>query len=122
MLDLGMGVAPVPKKIRNVELTPEQYDDFARIAGVTAKTRLDPSYARSMELMAGHVKHDVIVETIRQSREAARGMMMGKYPQIVKDAVELGWNASRIDQWTMTNPSRRTRHAVRAGDAPAPGP
>ena len=89
MLNLGIAPAKLERKIRNVDLTDQQYDDFARIAGRMAKMRLDvivksPDY----QTWPNHIRHDVISEVIRQSREAARGLMMMKEPQIVKDAVE----------------------------------
>jgi hypothetical protein len=43
---------------------------------------------RTWQTRPGRIKHDVISEVIRQSREASPGMVMMKYPQIVKDAVE----------------------------------
>jgi hypothetical protein len=41
MLDLGIAPAKVERKIRNVELTEQEYDDFARLSGRFAKMRLD---------------------------------------------------------------------------------
>jgi hypothetical protein len=89
MVQLGIAPAQVERKIRNVELTDQQHDDFARIAGRMTKMRLD-TIVRSPDWQTwpGHIKHDVISEVIRQSREASRGVVMMKYPQIVKDAVE----------------------------------
>ena len=89
MLNLGIAPAQVPKKIRNVDLEPNQYDDFSRIAGRVAKQRLD-AIVRSPAIASfpAYVQHDVIVETIRQSRESARGVMMMKYPQIVRQAMQ----------------------------------
>ena len=88
MLDLGIAPARVERKIRNVDLTEQEYDDFARIAGRSAKMRLDVIVRSSdWQTWPGHVRHDVIAETIRQSREAARGLMMAKYPHIPADAV-----------------------------------
>lgn len=87
MLNLGVYPATLRRSIRNVDLTDEQYDEYAKIAGRTTKMRLDtivksPDYQRWPD----HVKHDVMVEVIKQSREAASGLMMMKYPQIVRDA------------------------------------
>ena len=87
MLRLGIYPAPVEKKIRNVQLTDQQYDDFSRIAGRMTKMRLDaivnsPDYQQWPD----HAQHDVMAEVVKQSRETARGMMMMKYPQIVHDA------------------------------------
>jgi hypothetical protein len=89
MLNLGIAPAQVERKIRNVELTDQQYDDFARIAGRMTKMRLD-TIVRSpdWQLWPNHIRHDVLSEVIRQSRESARGMMMMKYPRIAHDAVE----------------------------------
>ena len=87
MLNLGVFPAPVQRTIRNVELTPEQYDDYARIAGGMAKQRLDQIVlAPQFSTFPSSVQHDVIEETIKQSREAARGVVMMKYPQIPHDA------------------------------------
>jgi hypothetical protein len=88
MLDLGINPGQVPRKIRNVDLTDQQFDDFARIAGVMAKSRLDTIVnAPDYRGWPNHVRHDVIQEVIKQSRETARGVMMTKYPQIMRDAV-----------------------------------
>lgn len=88
LLDLGVSPAPVQKKIRNVELTPQQYDDFSRIAGRTAKMRLDTIVTSAQwQNWPDYVREQVVRETVKQARETARGMMMMKYPQIMKDAV-----------------------------------
>lgn len=87
MLRLGVYPATLEHKIRNVALTDQQYDDFSRIAGRMSKMRLDtivssPDYAQ----WPNQVQHDTIAEVIKQSREAARGILMMKYPQIPRDA------------------------------------
>lgn len=89
MVDLGVHPAMPERKIRNIELTDQQYDDFTRIAGRMAKQRLD-IIVRSPDWQTwpNHSRHDVITEVVRQSREAARGMVMMKYPKIPRDAAE----------------------------------
>lgn len=88
MLDLGLNPAKVERTIRNVDLTEQQYDDYARIAGRMTKMRLDAIVkSGAFSSWPNHVKHDVMQETIKQSRESARGMLMMRYPQIVRDAV-----------------------------------
>jgi hypothetical protein len=87
LLNHAIHPAAVGRSIRNVQLTDEQYDDYARLAGRLAKLRMDaivrsPSYAS----MNPGVQHDVIVEQLRQSREVARNMMFMKYPSILVDA------------------------------------
>jgi hypothetical protein len=83
LLNLAIYPAPVPKQIRNVDLTDAQYDDFQRISGRMTKQRLDamvnsPDWGR----WPPHLQHDVIVQTIRQSRETATNMILMKYPSI----------------------------------------
>lgn len=89
MIELDIHPGKVGKEIRNVELTDRQYDDYARLAGRMTKMRLD-TIVRSPDYRSwpNHIKHAVIQATVTQSREAARGMMLMKYPQIVKDATE----------------------------------
>jgi hypothetical protein len=56
MLDLGIAPAKVERKIRNIELTDQEYDDFARIAGRLAKMRLrSPDW----QTWPPHIRHDV---------------------------------------------------------------
>ena len=89
MLKLGRFPAKVESQIRNVKLTDGQYDDYARIAGRMTKSRLD-TIVRSADwnTWTDPVRLDVVNEVLRQSREAARGMVMMKYPQIAKDATQ----------------------------------
>lgn len=87
MVKLGMGPSPVQRKIRGVELTDEQYDQYARYAGRMAKIRLDvivnsPDFQR----WPTHSQHDVIQETMRQSREIARAAIMTRWPDIIRKA------------------------------------
>ena len=96
LLDLGIAPAQVTRKIRNVQLTDDQYDDFQRIAGRMAKQRLDAIVnSGQFRNWPPHVRRDVITEAVTQSREAARGVMMMKYPQIARDAVN-----ARLDKLT----------------------
>lgn len=89
MLAIGVAPAPVERSIRNVQLSDQQYDDFSRIAGVTAKMRLD-ALVRSpdWQTWTSSTQHDVIQEVLRQTREAARGVMMMKYPDIPREAAQ----------------------------------
>jgi hypothetical protein len=87
LLNLGLHVAAVEKKIRNVELTPEQYDDWSRLAGRLAKSRMDLIVrSPSFQNMPPALQHDLIIEQLHQSREVARNMMFMKYPSILVDA------------------------------------
>jgi hypothetical protein len=89
LLSIGIAPSKVEKKIRGVELDPDQYDEYQRVAGRMTKMRLDAIVnSQDFQSWPNHVRHDVITETIRQSREAARGYVMLKYPEIISQAHE----------------------------------
>ena len=71
------------------ESDDQQYDDFARIAGGTAKMQLDKSVrAPAFQQLPAHLRRDLLNETVKQAREAGRNMIMMKYPQIVRQATQ----------------------------------
>jgi len=77
------------RRIRGVELSDDQYDEYTTMAGRMAKQRLDTIVNSSaFNSWPPAVKRDVIQETIGQSREVARGMMLAKYPEIVSQSVQ----------------------------------
>ena len=81
---IGIGISPVERSIRNVKLSEDQYDDFARIAGRMTKQRLDV-FVRSPDWRqwpAG-VRADAVKAIVDHCREAARGMMFMKYPALL---------------------------------------
>ncbi len=89
MLNLGIAPAPVERSIRNVPLTDQEYDDFARLAGRTVKMNLDRIVQSSaFQSWSNADRYEVFKETIRQGREAASGMMMMKWPHIPRDAAK----------------------------------
>lgn len=87
MLQTNYWPGTLDRKIRGVALTDEQYDQFSMLAGRMAKSRLD-QIVRSPDWQSwpASTRHDVVQETILQSRETARGIMMGRYPSIVAQA------------------------------------
>lgn len=77
------------RKIRGVELSEQQYDDYSRIAGRMAKTRLNavagnPGFSGLPE----SVRVDMIRDAIRNSREFARSVIMMQNPDIMRKASE----------------------------------
>lgn len=89
MLSLGIYPASVERKIRGVQLTDQQYDDYSRIAGRMTKQRLDTIVrSQAWGTWTPTVRHDVLLETIRQSRETARGIVMMKNPSIISAATQ----------------------------------
>jgi hypothetical protein len=77
------------RKIRGVELTDQQYDDYARIAGRMAKTRLNaivsiPGFAQMPEA----TRKELMTNAITTSREASRSLIMMQNPEIIKKATD----------------------------------
>jgi hypothetical protein len=88
LLRLKVFPAKLDRKIGNVKLTDEQYDDFARTAGRLAKDRLNTLVTSpQFETMPPAMQHEIMAEFITKSRETARGLMKMKYPQIAHDAM-----------------------------------
>lgn len=86
----GYWPGAVSRKVRGVELTDEQYVIYAQTAGKMTKMQLDRIInSAQWQTFPPVVKHDVIQETVRQSRETARGYLMSKFPKIAADATAL---------------------------------
>jgi hypothetical protein len=96
MFNIGVYPGSLPREIRNVHLTDGQYDDFQRIAGRMTKMRLD-AIVNSGQFASWptHIQHDVMSETVKQSREVARGVMMMKYPSIMATATDAKMKKAR---------------------------
>jgi hypothetical protein len=89
-LQSGYFPAPPARKIRGIELTEQQYDDYSRMAGRMAKQRLSViTQSPDWLQWPPNVRHDVVQATIRQSREVASGYIMAKDPTIIERAVRL---------------------------------
>ena len=79
-----MGVAPVEQTIRNVKLSEQQYDDYARIAGRMTKLRLDAIVGSpDFSTWPANVRQDAVKEVVSQCRETARGIILMQYPQLM---------------------------------------
>ena len=77
LIDLGIGIAPPERKIRNVDLTDAQYDDYARIAGRMTKMNLDKIVrSEAWNRIGNSQKHDLVKRAVEANREAARGYVM----------------------------------------------
>ena len=95
LLQLSIFPAQPERRIRNIKLTDQEYDDYCRIAGRMTKMRLDAFvHSPDWAVWPDHVKRDVIQSELKADREAAAGIVMGKYPHIVRDA----WAAKQAKQ------------------------
>lgn len=78
----------VSKNIRGVKLDDQQYDDYQRIAGRLLKDRLDIAISRpGFSAMPEFAQINIINDIIENTRESARGLIMMKYPEIIKKAI-----------------------------------
>ena len=87
---LGIPLAPLERRINNVKLTDQEYDDFTRIAGKLTKMRLDDLVnSPGFDTWAPHVQRDRIEDRIKQNRETARNEIKRMYPHIISDALAM---------------------------------
>lgn len=80
--------SPLQRKIRGVQLTDQQYDDYSNASGVMVKTALNrivgmPNFSQ----MTAGAQIEMINQTIKSYRENARTAIMMKYPDIMKAAL-----------------------------------
>lgn len=94
MESLHMGVGKLGKKIRGVELTEQQYDDYARLAGRMTKMRLN-NYVSIPQTasLPSEIQIKTIHSIIESSREGARNIVMMNNIGIVKQAYQNKVNA-----------------------------
>jgi len=75
------------RKIRGVDLTDQQYDDYSRVAGRTAKMRLDMIVKMpGFEQMPEVTRKELMTNAVTSSREMARSLIMMQNPEIIKKA------------------------------------
>jgi hypothetical protein len=89
LLALGVYPSQPERKIRGVQLTDQQYDDFCKIAGKTAKMRLDSIVPNSgFSNLPESAQIDIIKNTIKTARETASSIVMMQNPEIIQKATE----------------------------------
>lgn len=89
LLGLKVWPAQVRREIKGVELTPEQYDDFTRIAGRFSKMRLDELVAvPGIKDLPKFAQVELVQKALADSRERARQLMLLRNPKIIQDAVD----------------------------------
>jgi hypothetical protein len=89
LIDAGFFPSKLDRKILGVELTDQQYDDFARIAGRLAKVRVDAIVSSpGFETVSAELRSKVLKKAIDDSRDDARGLIKLQNPDILKQALE----------------------------------
>lgn len=100
MLRLGVWKAPVPRKIRGVDLTPEQYDEYAATAGKLARFGLEQFVGKGnwTQIPPG-IQAELIDKAFDRMRESARTYMLTK-DDILQKTID-----ARIEDLTGDAPS-----------------
>lgn len=85
---LHFGVGRLDKKIRGVQLSEQQYDDFSRIAGRQTKLMLN-AYVSISETknLPPEIQIETMHKIIGNAREYARSIVMMNNPDIIKQAI-----------------------------------
>jgi hypothetical protein len=89
LASLGAYPAKLERKVRGVDLTAEQYDELARIAGRTAKMRVDALVRMpGFQTLPVGAQREAAGKAISEAREMARGIIMMMNPEIIAKALE----------------------------------
>jgi len=86
---LDMGVAMPGRTVRGVKLTDAEYTDLATTGGKLARMQLEAIVGtRGFAALPQTFQTDAIKKVISGAHEAARSMLLVKYPHIIMDANE----------------------------------
>lgn len=89
LLNAGIYPSLPERKIRGVQLTGQEYDDYSRIAGRMAKARLDAMVKQpGFSSIPEGVRREMMTSAISGSRETARSLVMMQNPDIIKKATD----------------------------------
>jgi hypothetical protein len=77
------------RKIRGIELTDQQYDDFTRIAGRDAKMRINAMISNpGFDLIPKQIRQEQLKNAMEGGRDMARTVILMQYPDIMKQALD----------------------------------
>ena len=89
MLDAGYFPSKLQRKIRGVQLSEQQYDEYQQIAGVVSHERCNEIIsAPYFEQMPKELQFKAIQSIIESSRSLARSSIMMKYPGIIQQVMD----------------------------------
>lgn len=87
----AVGFAPgrLERKIRGVDLSDQQYDDYSRVAGRMSKTQLDALVSMpGFQTLPNSIRFSMMKAAVDSSRENARSLIQMQYPDIIQKANE----------------------------------
>lgn len=90
LMDVGVYPSKPLRKIRGVDLTDQQYDDYCRQAGRMAKMQLtDMVNMAGFSTLPVGVRQEMIKNVITASRENARSLVLMENPDLIQKAIDL---------------------------------
>lgn len=89
LMAIGYFPSKPDRKIRGVELTEQQYDDYVKVSGRLAKQRLNILVAQTgFSFLPDAMQIRAASTIVNNSREQARRLVMMQNPDIVRQAME----------------------------------
>jgi len=89
LISVGVYPSKVERKINGVELTDEQYDEYAEKSGKMLRMRLEPIIRSGAIDSLPKVKQaEILKRTTEQTRDMVRDLMMMKHPEIIKKSLD----------------------------------
>lgn len=90
LLKIGFFPSKPQRKIRGVELTDQQYDDYTRIGGNMARMRLTAYFSiPAVQQLPAEIQRKTVTSMIESSRETARRIVMMNNPEIIRKSIDL---------------------------------
>jgi len=85
----GFSIGKVQKQINNHPLTDDQYREYSQLSGRTAHIQLlKIMQSGAWGKASAEDRHDLIVETVKQARNAAANQLIRKYPILAEYAAK----------------------------------
>lgn len=86
---LGYAPAAPEKKIRGVQLAPEQYDEYQMLSGRLAKSQLDGLVnSEGWQAIPDFAQKELYERTVRDARQTAAGLMQMRHPDLIHQGVQ----------------------------------
>jgi hypothetical protein len=108
MLTLGIWKSHPEKRIGGVELTPQQYEEFQRVAGRTSRFLLDTAVGiEGWQGLPPPVRAQTINRLFDKGRELARTYMLVRDPELLAQSID-----AEIQGLTNLSPAQLQRRAL----------
>ncbi len=89
LLRLGVGPSPIPRSLRGVQLTDDQHEELARMAGKLAKVRLDQIIGmEGFDRISPEMQTRLLTRAIDKTRQTAEDLMLMNNEDLVNKARE----------------------------------